>query len=81
MLCDTPPLVPVIVMGYVPMLAVRETVSVKSEVPEPGTAIDDGLKLPVTPEGRPEADNATAASNPPETVVVTTAYPLCPWSR
>ena len=36
----------------------------------------DGLKLPVTPEGKPEADNETVELKPPETAVVTTAYPL-----
>ena len=69
----TPPPVPVIVIGYVPVGALRPTVRVKSDVPEPGAAIDEGLKLPVTPEGKPVADNATAEENPPETVVVTTA--------
>lgn len=68
-----PPPLPVMVIGYVPRGALLETVSVKSEVPEPGAAIELGLKLPVTPEGRPVADNATAELNPPETLVVTTA--------
>jgi len=54
---------------------------VKSDVPEPGAAIDDGLKLPVTPEGSPVADKAIAALKPPETDVVTTAYPLWPLRR
>jgi hypothetical protein len=56
----------------VPRGAFLDTVSVKSEVPEPGAAIVDGLKLPVTPEGMPVADSAIAPLNPPETVVVTT---------
>jgi len=47
------------------------TVRVKSEEPEPVT--DVGLKLPVTPEGIPVADKATAESNPPEAFTVTTA--------
>jgi transaldolase len=55
----------------VPIGAERDTVSVKSDVPEP--VIDVGLKLPVTPEGIPAADNATAESNPPDPVTVTTA--------
>ena len=55
-----------------PVLAVLETVSVKFDVPEPGAAMEVGLKLPVTPEGRPVADKATAALKPPETAVVTT---------
>ena len=79
--CVTPPPVAVIVIGYVPVGAVLATVRVKSEVPEPGAAIVAGLKLPVTPDGTPVADKVTAESKPPETVVVTTAYPLWPWSR
>ncbi len=74
----TPPPVALMVIVEVPVGAVLATVSVKSEVPEPGAAIEAGLKLPVTPEGIPDADNATAESNPPETATVTTAYPLCP---
>lgn len=61
------------VMVEVPVGAVRETVKVKSEVPEPGAAIVLGLKLPVTPDGIPVANNVTAPLKPPETVVVTTA--------
>ena len=53
------------------MGADRDTVSVKSDVPEP--VIEVGLKLPVTPVGMPVADSATAESNPPEPVTVTTA--------
>jgi hypothetical protein len=52
---------------------------VKSDVPDPVT--DVGLKLPVTPGGRPVAESATAASNPPDAVTVTTANPLCPRGR
>ena len=37
-----------------------------------------GLKLPVTPEGMPVAEKVTFESNPPEAVIVTTPYPLCP---
>ena len=48
-------------------------------MPEP--VMDVGLKLPVTPEGMPAADKATAPVNPPEPLTVTTAYPLCPWTR
>lgn len=70
------PLVPVMVIGYVPVGAVLETVSVKCEVPEP--VIDVGLKLEVTPDGTPVAESATAESKPPVAVTVTTAYPLCP---
>src|SRR5579863_8519267 len=77
----TPPPVPVIVMTCVPVGALRATVRVKSDVPEPGAAIGLGLKLPVTPDGMPVADSVTAELNPPEALVVTTAYPLCPRKR
>jgi len=76
--CVVLPLVPVMVIAKVPRVAVLETVRVKFDVPEPGAAIEVGLKLPVTPEGRPVAVKAIAALNPPETEVVTTAKPLWP---
>jgi len=77
----TPPPVPVIVMGYVPVFAERETVRLKCAVPEPGAAIDAGLKLVVTPEGTPDAESAIAELKLPLSAVVTVAYPLWPWSR
>jgi hypothetical protein len=55
----------------VPVGAFLETVRVKSDEPEPVTEV--GLKLPVTPVGIPVADKATAESNPPEALMVTTA--------
>ena len=72
---------PVMVIGKVPVPAFLETVSVKSDVPEPGAAIEVGLKLPVTPDGKPVADKAIDALKPPEMAVVTTAYPLWPRRR
>ena len=71
--CVTSPDLPEIVMGYVPVLADLETVSVKCAVPAPGAAMEAGLKVPMTPDGTPVAERATGALNPPETVVVTTA--------
>jgi hypothetical protein len=65
----------------VPFLAVPETVRVKFDVPEPGALIELGLKLPVTPEGKPVAEREIAELNPPETAVVTVTYPLWPWKR
>ena len=59
-----------------PGVALLATLKLKCAVPEPGAAIDAGLKLDVTPEGTPVADKATAELNPPETAVVTVAYPL-----
>ena len=71
--CVTPPPVPVMVIGYVPRGAFRDTVRLKCEEPEPGAAMDAGLKLYVTPEGTPLADNEIAELKPPDTVVLTTA--------
>ena len=79
--CVMPPPVPVIVIGYVPSGAFLATVRMKSDEPEPGAAMEAGLKLALTPDGTPVAVKAIAESNPPETVVVTTAYPLWPRSR
>ena len=53
---------------------------VRIEEPEPGAAMDAGLKLAVAPEGRPEALNAIAESKPPETAVVIVLAPSAPWS-
>ena len=57
---------------------VEATASVAVDVPEPGAAMDDGLKLTVTPVGWPLAVKAIAASNPPETAVVMVEVPLLP---
>lgn len=61
-----------------PAAVVDATTIVRVEVPEPGAAIDVGLKLTVTPAGWPLAVNATAESNPPETEVVIVEVPLPP---
>jgi hypothetical protein len=57
------------------------TVRFISDSPEPGAAMDAGLKLTVTPVGCPVADKEMDESKPPEAFVVTTAYPLWPRSR
>ena len=54
-------------------MVVLDTDKLKSVVPEPGAAIEPGLKLEVTPDGMPVAENVIAELNPPETDVVTTA--------
>ena len=69
---------PVTVIGYTPVAVVEATVMVIVEVPEPGAAMDVGLKLTVTPLGWPVADKAIAESNPPETAVVIVDVPLLP---
>lgn len=54
-------------------MADLETEMFISVLPEPGAAIEAGLKLTVTPEGWPVALKLIAESKPPETDVVTTA--------
>jgi len=48
------------------------------EAPEPGAAMDVGLKLTVTPVGWPLAVKAIAESKPPDTLVVIVEVPLLP---
>ena len=67
----TPPPVAVMVTLDVPAVAVLLAVNVRLEFPLPGAAMDAGLKLAVTPAGRPEAERLTAELNPPEPVVET----------
>src|ERR1700704_2537903 len=62
----------------VPMVAVLLAVRVRVELPPPGAAMEAGLKLAVTPAGNPEAVNATAALNPPLTVVEIVLVPEAP---
>jgi hypothetical protein len=49
------------------------------EEPDPGAAIEAGLKLTVTPLGAPDAVRVTAELNPPEIAVVMVEVPLPPW--
>ena len=49
-----------------------------ADVPEPGEAMDVGLKLTLTPVGWPLAVKAIAELNPPETEVVIVDAPLLP---
>jgi len=48
------------------------------ELPEPGAAMDAGLKPTVTPAGCPVADKATAELNPPEMATPIVEVPLFP---
>jgi hypothetical protein len=77
-LCVRPPPVPVIVMVYVPAEVVEATLKVAVELPDPGAAIEDGLKLTVTPLGAPDAVSVTTESNPFDTVLVIVDAPLLP---
>jgi hypothetical protein len=62
----------------VPVVAVLLAVNVSVELPLPGAAIEVGLKLAVTPDGRPEADKATAELKPPLIVVEIVELPEAP---
>jgi hypothetical protein len=62
----------------VPGIVVDATANVAVELPDPGAANDDGLKLTMTPNGCPDADNATTELNPPTTVEVMADAPLLP---
>lgn len=73
-----PPPVAVTVTLAVPVVAVELAANVRVELPLPGAAIDVGLKLAVTPVGRPEADKETALLKPPLTVVVRVLLPEPP---
>jgi len=57
---------------------VDATAIVIVEEPEPGAAIDEGLKLTVTPLGCPLALNEIAELKPPDTLVLIVEVPLLP---
>ena len=61
-----------------PATVVEATAIDAVELPEPGAAMDVGLKVTVTPVGWPLAVNATAELKPPDTVVVIVEDPLLP---
>jgi hypothetical protein len=62
----------------VPMAAVLLALNVSVELPLPGAVIEVGLKLAVTPAGKPEAESATAELKPPLTDVEIVAWPVLP---
>src|ERR1700733_15125615 len=72
------PPVPVMVIVETPVAAVEATVMFIVELPEPGAAIEAGLKETVTPDGWPVAERATAELKPPETAVVIVELPAAP---
>jgi hypothetical protein len=76
--CVMPPPTPVMVIGYEPVAVFGPTVSVTAEMPEPGAAMDVGLRPTVTPAGWPAADKAIDELNPPEMVAVTVDEPPLP---
>jgi hypothetical protein len=74
--CDRLPLVPVIVIEYVPAAVPEATVNVAVELPEPLT--DVGLNATVTPLGMPLAESETAEANPSTAPIVTVDVPFAP---
>ena len=64
----------------VPAVAVLLAENRRVGRPVPGAAIAVGLKLAVTPEGRPEAESEIAELNPPDAVVEIVLLPLLPWA-
>ena len=74
----TPPPLAVTVTLVVPVVAVLLAEKVRVELPLPGAPIEAGLKLAVTPAGRPEAESDTAELKPPLTVVETVVLPELP---
>jgi hypothetical protein len=75
--CVSVPLAPVIVTVEEPGAAVLAAVSVTT-VLVPVVAVVAGLKLAVTPVGKPLAVNVTAAANPPVRVMLIVLVPLAP---
>jgi hypothetical protein len=63
---------------YVPAAVDAATEIVRVEEPEPGAAIDVGLKLAVAPAGKPEAESDKAELKLPDIVVVIVAAPAPP---
>jgi hypothetical protein len=78
-LCVTPPPLAVTVIVEDPTMAVLSADNVRVEVPLPGAAIEPGLKLAVTPVGRPEADSDTAELKPPVSEVEMAVPAEPPW--
>ncbi len=75
----TPPPFAVTVTLAVPVVAVPLAENVSVELPLPGAAMEAGLKLAVTPAGRPETDKEIAALKPPVTAVEIVLLPEAPW--
>src|SRR5580658_2271370 len=63
-----PPPVAVMVTVLVPVEALLLALKVTVELPDPGAAIEVGLKVAVTPDGRPLAEREIAELKPPATV-------------
>ncbi len=69
---------PVIVTEWAPTLAPAPTITVIVDVPEPGAAIEVGLKVTLCPAPCPDADKVIAESKPLSAAVVIVAVPDLP---
>ena len=78
MVFEVLPLVPLMVMVWLPVLACVFAVRLRVDDPLPGSAIEVGLKLAVTPVGRPLADKEIAPLKPFSAAVVTFVVPAAP---
>ena len=76
--CVLPAPVAVIVMLLIPALPLELTLIVILDVPEPGAAMEAGLKLTVWALPNPEADKVIAELKPPVTAVVIVVVPELP---
>src|SRR5437868_7049493 len=76
--CVFPPPLPVMVTVYVPAGVDAPAVIVIVELPDPGAAIELGLKPAVVPVGSPLAPRETAELKPPDTVVLIVELPAVP---
>ena len=74
----TPLPVPVMVIVWFPVLALFPTLTVMVAVPEPGAAMELGLKVTLLALPSPEADKVIAELKPPEIVVVMVDVPELP---
>lgn len=73
-----PPPLAVTVTFVVPVVAELLAEKVRVELPLPGAPIEAGLKLAVTPAGRPDAESEIAELNPPLTAVEMLVLPELP---
>ena len=79
-LCDSDPLVPVTVTVAVPAEAVLDAVSVTTLL-VPLVVVVAGLKLALTPDGKPLAVNDTAPAKLLRRVMEIVLVPVAPWFR
>src|SRR5215472_7267977 len=75
-----PPPEAVTVTLKLPVVAVLAALKVSVELPLPGAANELGLKLAVTPAGKPDVDRVMAELKPPAMAVEMVEVPAPPWA-